>query len=141
MHSALRPEAIRPVECLAEMSTQWDDNQPIYWQLKERTLSAILDGTLSEGRPLPSVRQVAVDFQVNPLTVSKAYQALVDDGLVEKRRGVGMFVREGARESLLKRERDRFLSEEWPRIVERIEQLGLSTKALLEDQSEGSDTT
>ena len=83
------------------MSDRWDDNQPIYWQLRERTVAAILDGTLAEGEPLPSVRQVAVDFHINPLTVSKAYQSLVDDALVEKRRGVGMFVVEGARERLL----------------------------------------
>jgi GntR family transcriptional regulator len=103
----------------------WEDNQPIYWQLREQTVSAILDGTLKEGEPLPSVRQVAVDFQINPLTVSKAYQSLVDDGLVEKRRGVGMFVVEGARQRLLASEREHFLSEEWPRIAKRIEKLGL----------------
>lgn len=103
----------------------WDDNQPIYWQLREQTVSAILDGTLKEGEPLPSVRQVAVDFRINPLTVSKAYQSLVDDGLVEKRRGVGMFVVAGARERLLASEREHFLNDEWPRIARRIEKLGL----------------
>jgi len=113
------------------MEARWDDNQPIYWQLREKTVAAILDGTLSEGQPLPSVRQVAVDFQINPLTVSKAYQSLVDDNLVEKRRGVGMFVREGAREQLLQSERNRFLNEEWPRLAERIEKLGLSIDELL----------
>jgi len=113
------------------MEARWDDNQPIYWQLREKTVAAILDGTLSEGQPLPSVRQVAVDFQINPLTVSKAYQSLVDDGLVAKRRGVGMFVREGAREQLLQSERNRFLNEEWPRLAERIEKLGLSIDELL----------
>jgi len=113
------------------MEARWDDNQPIYWQLRERTVAAILDGTLREGQPLPSVRQVAVDFRINPLTVSKAYQSLVDDDLVEKRRGVGMFVREGARGKLLESERKRFLEEEWPRLAERIEQLGLSTEELL----------
>lgn len=107
------------------MGDRWDDNQPIYWQLRERTVAAILDGTLAEGEPLPSVRQVAVDFQINPLTVSKAYQSLVDDALVEKRRGVGMFVVEGARERLLETERRHFLEEEWPRIAQRIEKLGL----------------
>ncbi len=112
------------------MSDRWDDNQPIYWQLRERTVAAILDGTLAEGEPLPSVRQVAVDFQINPLTVSKAYQSLVDDALVEKRRGVGMFVVEGARERLLESERNHFLDEEWPRIAKRIEKLGLGPEDL-----------
>ncbi len=113
------------------MNTRWDDNQPIYWQLRERTVAAILDGSLDEGQPLPSVRQVAVDFQINPLTVSKAYQSLVDDNLVEKRRGVGMFVRDGARRKLLESERRHFLEEEWPRIAERIEKLGLSIEELV----------
>lgn len=113
------------------MEARWDDNQPIYWQLREKTIAAILDGTLREGQPLPSVRQVAVDFQINPLTVSKSYQSLVDDELVEKRRGVGMFVCEGARARLLESERERFLNEEWPRLAERIEQLGLSLEALM----------
>lgn len=114
------------------MSTRWDDNQPIYWQLRERTVAAILDGTLAEGEALPSVRQVAVDFQVNPLTVSKAYQSLVDDKLVEKRRGVGMFVCSGARRQLLASEREHFLNEEWPRLAEKIRQLGLSLEELIE---------
>ncbi|TVS12550.1 MAG: GntR family transcriptional regulator [Wenzhouxiangella sp.] len=113
------------------MSTRWDDNQPIYWQLRERTVAAIIDGTLAEGQPLPSVRQVAVDFQVNPLTVSKAYQSLVDDSLVEKRRGVGMFVRSGARQQLLESEREHFLDEEWPRVADKIRQLGLSVEDLI----------
>ena len=113
------------------MSAHWDDNQPIYWQLREKTVAAIIDGTLAESQPLPSVRQVAVDFQVNPLTVSKAYQSLVDDNLVEKRRGVGMFVREGARDKLLASERERFLNEEWPRLADKIRQLGLSLEDLI----------
>ncbi len=113
------------------MQARWDDNQPIYWQLRERTIASILDGTLPEGEALPSVRQVAVDFQINPLTVSKAYQALVEEELVEKRRGVGMFVREGARMRLLESERERFLTEEWPRLAERIEQLGVSIEELI----------
>ncbi|MEE4331228.1 MAG: GntR family transcriptional regulator [Wenzhouxiangella sp.] len=116
------------------MSTHWDDNQPIYWQLREKTVAAILDGTLGEEQPLPSVRQVAVDFQINPLTVSKAYQSLVDDELVEKRRGVGMFVRQGARRQLLASERERFLNEEWPRLVNRIKGLGLSVEELLDSE-------
>lgn len=113
------------------MSAHWDENQPIYWQLRERTVAAILDGTLAEDKPLPSVRQVAVDFQINPLTVSRAYQSLVDDGLVEKRRGVGMFVKTGARARLLESERNHFLEEEWPRLAERIEQLGLDIEDLI----------
>jgi GntR family transcriptional regulator len=121
------------------MATHWDDNQPIYWQLREKTVAAILDGTLPEGEPLPSVRQVAVDFQINPLTVSKAYQSLVDDELVDKRRGVGMFVREGAREQLLASEREKFLKEEWPRLAARIEQLGLNLDDLIQTSSERDD--
>ena len=110
------------------MTTQWNDSQPIYWQLKERTIAMILDGTLEEGGALPSVRTVASDFQLNPITVSKSYQALVDDELVEKRRGLGMFVREGARQKLTESEREKFLSEEWPAMVTRIHQLGLRYK-------------
>ncbi|MDT8439833.1 MAG: GntR family transcriptional regulator [Wenzhouxiangellaceae bacterium] len=113
------------------MAARWDDNQPIYWQLRRQTVAAMLDGSLAEGDALPSVRQVAVDFQVNPLTVSKAYQSLVDDGIVEKRRGIGMFVVAGAREKLLDSERQKFLAEEWPRIRERIESLGLDPARLL----------
>jgi GntR family transcriptional regulator len=122
------------------MEARWDDNQPIYWQLRERTVAAILDGTLKEGQPLPSVRQVAIDFQINPLTVSKAYQSLVDDELVDKRRGVGMFVREGARARLLESERERFLNEEWPRLADRIEYLGLDLEELLQARRKKGDT-
>lgn len=114
------------------MSTRWNDSQPIYWQLKERTVAMILDGTLAEGEALPSVRTVAAEFQLNPITVSKSYQALVDDGLVEKRRGLGMFVREGARVQLLASERSRFLKDEWPATLNRIEQLGLDAEELLD---------
>jgi len=113
------------------MSTHWNDSQPIYWQLKERTVAMILDGTLAEGEALPSVRTVASEFHLNPITVSKSYQALVDDDLVEKRRGLGMFVREGARKSLVKSERDKFLNTEWPAMLSRIEQLGLKVEDLL----------
>src|SRR5210317_502051 len=104
------------------MTTQWNDSQPIYWQLKERTIAMILDGTLEEGVALPSVRTVASDFQLNPITVSKSYQALVDEELVEKRRGLGMFVREGARRQLTESERQKFLTEEWPAMINRIQQ-------------------
>ena len=113
------------------MSVHWNDSQPIYWQLKERTVAMILDGTLGEGEALPSVRTVASEFQLNPITVSKSYQALVEEGLVEKRRGLGMFVREGARKSLVNSERSKFLNDEWPAMLNRIDQLGLSTEELL----------
>ncbi len=112
------------------MVTQWNDSQPIYWQLKERTIAMILDGTLAEGDALPSVRSVASEFQLNPITVSKSYQALVDEGLVEKRRGLGMFVCEGARRQLMDSERRKFIDEEWPATLERIAQLGLELEAL-----------
>ena len=118
------------------MTTQWNDSQPIYWQLKERTIAMILDGTLEEGVALPSVRTVASDFQLNPITVSKSYQALVDEELVEKRRGLGMFVREGARKKLTQSEREKFLSEEWPAMVTRIHQLGLDVNTLLQSIKE-----
>src|SRR5210317_2218144 len=121
------------------MTTQWNDSQPIYWQLKERTIAMILDGTLAEGGALASVRTVASDFQLNPITVCKSYQALVDDQLVEKRRGLGMFVCDGARKKLTESEREKFLSEEWPAMVTRIRQLGLDTQKLLQSatQQEG----
>ena len=109
----------------------WNDSQPIYWQLKERTVAMILDGTLGESEALPSVRTVASEYQLNPITVSKSYQALVDEGLVEKRRGLGMFVCQGAYKKLLASERDKFLKEEWPATLNRIGQLGLDIKNLL----------
>lgn len=113
------------------MSNEWNDALPIYRQLKERVIAMILDGELTEGEAIPSVRQVAVEFRVNPLTVSKAYQELADESLVEKRRGLGMYVKDGAREALLEREREHFLNEEWPRIIERISRLGLNIERLL----------
>ncbi|MDE2224810.1 MAG: GntR family transcriptional regulator [Xanthomonadaceae bacterium] len=113
------------------MTVTWNDNVPIYRQLRERVVAMILDGALNEGDALPSVRQVAADYQINPLTVSKAYQELVDEQLVEKRRGLGMFVTEGAQEALLKSERERFLREEWPRIRARIERMNLDLQKLL----------
>ena len=118
------------------MTAQWNDSQPIYWQLKERTIAMILDGTLTEGDALPSVRTVASDFQLNPITVSKSYQALVDEGLVEKRRGLGMFVCEGAKNQLVDSERQKFLTEEWPAMVNRIGQLGLDIQKLLQSAAE-----
>ncbi|HNR92549.1 MAG TPA: GntR family transcriptional regulator [Dokdonella sp.] len=114
------------------MSTTWNDNTPIYRQLRERVVAMILDGVLKQGDALPSVRQVAADFQINPITVSKAYQELVDENLVEKRRGLGMYVTEGARAALLKSERERFLNEEWPALYARLERMGLDLEALLD---------
>ena len=107
------------------MQPKWDDNQPIYRQLKERVLEMILDDELGDGDALPSVRTVAAEYQLNPLTVLKGYQELVDEGLVEKRRGRGMFVTRGARERLLVTARRRFLDEDWPRLCTTIERLGL----------------
>ncbi len=123
------------------MATHWNDSQPIYWQLKERTVSMILDGTLSEGDALPSVRTVAAELQLNPITVSKSYQTLVDEGLVEKRRGLGMFVCEGARKQLVNSEREKFKSEEWPATLNRIEQLGLDAEELLAELISQKKTT
>ncbi len=113
------------------MDTEWNDNQPIYRQLRDRVVAMILDGVLKEGDPLPSVRNVSAEYRVNPLTVLKGYQELVDEELVEKRRGLGMFVRAGARNVLLQGERQKFLAEEWPRVRETIQRLGLSTEELL----------
>ncbi len=113
------------------MDREWNDSQPIYRQLRDRVVAMILDGVLKEGDPLPSVRTVAAEYRVNPLTVLKGYQELVDEGLVETRRGRGMFINEGARGLLLQGERQKFLVEEWPRIKETIERLGLKAEELL----------
>ena len=113
------------------MSMVWNDNTPIYRQLRDRVVAMILDGVLKQGDALPSVRQVAADFQINPITVSKAYQELVDENLVEKRRGLGMYVTEGARSALLKSERERFLHEEWPPLYARLERMGLDLETLI----------
>jgi GntR family transcriptional regulator len=113
------------------MDREWNDDQPIYRQLRDRVVAMILDEVLKEGDPLPSVRTVAADYRVNPLTVLKGYQQLVDEELVEKRRGVGMFVKAGARDVLLKAERQRFLTEEWPKIRETMQRLGLRAEELL----------
>src|SRR5437867_11422087 len=112
------------------MSREWNDGQPIYRQLRDRVVHMILDGVLKEGDPLPSVRNVAAEHRVNPLTVLKAYQQLVDEDLVEMKRGLGMFVKTGARDLLLKGERQKFLTEEWPRVAEKIQRLGLTQKEL-----------
>lgn len=113
------------------MVEQWKDDRPIYLQLKDQILTMIMDGVLAEGEALPSVRKVAVEYQINPITASKAYAELVDDGLVEKKRGLGMFILEGARKNLLAAEQKAFLEVEWPKIVEQISRLGLDTKELL----------
>jgi GntR family transcriptional regulator len=113
------------------MDREWNDSQPIYRLLRDRVVAMILDGVLKEGDPLPSVRTVAAEYRVNPLTVLKGYQQLVDDGLVESRRGLGMFVNAGARTLLLRGERQKFLAEDWPRIQETIQRLGLRAEELL----------
>jgi GntR family transcriptional regulator len=112
------------------MDAQWNDSQPIYRQLRDRVVAMILEGLIQEGDPLPSVRTVAADFRLNPLTVLKGYQQLVDEQLVEKRRGLGMFVAQGARAALRKDERQRFLEQEWPRVYATIQRLGLSFEEL-----------
>ena len=113
------------------MDREWNDNQPIYRQLRDRVVAMILDGALKEGDPLPSVRTVAAEYRVNPLTVLKGYQQLVDEGLVETRRGLGMFINTGARNMLLQGERQKFLGEEWPSIHATIQRLGLKAEELL----------
>jgi len=114
------------------MDQDWNDRQPIYRQLRERVIAMILEGTLKEGDPLPSVRTVAAEFRINPLTVLKSWQGLADEGLVEKKRGRGMFINEGARKLLLEGERRKFMDEEWPRVQATIERLGFTTEELLE---------
>jgi GntR family transcriptional regulator len=113
------------------MDREWNDSQPIYRQLRDRIVAMILDGVLDEGDPLPSVRTVAAEYRVNPLTVLKSYQQLVNEQLVEKKRGLGMFVNPGARKLLLQGERQRFLAEQWPVIHATIQRLGLTPRDLL----------
>jgi GntR family transcriptional regulator len=113
------------------MDLEWNDGQPIYRQLRDRVVAMILDGVLKEGDPLPSVRSVAAEYRVNHLTVLKGYQQLVDEQLVESRRGRGMFVNSGARDRLLQAERQKFLAEQWPRIQATIQRLGLTPEDLL----------
>lgn len=115
------------------MGQHWNDKDPIFLQIRERIVSRILEGALTEEAQLPSVRQVAADLEVNPLTVMKAYQLLVDEDVVEKRRGLGMFVRDGAAGRLLEAERRSFLDDEWPMLKARILRLGLSASDLLDD--------
>jgi GntR family transcriptional regulator len=117
---------------MQSMDTNWNDSLPIYRQLRDRVVAMILEGVLNDGDPLPSVRSVAAEYRLNPLTVLKGYQQLVDEQLVEKRRGRGMFVTEGARRALLKDERQHFLEEEWPKIAGRIQRLGFEPQELLD---------
>jgi GntR family transcriptional regulator len=114
------------------MDGEFNDSQPIYRQLRDRVVAMILDGVLGEGDPLPSVRTVAAEYRVNPLTVLKGYQQLVDEMLVESKRGRGMFVKTGARDVLMAAERQKFLAEQWPRVYATIQRLGLSASDLLE---------
>ena len=114
------------------MDSEWNDSQPIYRQLRDRVVASILDGLLKEGDPLPSVRNVAAEYRVNPLTVLKGYQQLVDEHLVETKRGRGMFIKSGARELLLAAEREKFLAEHWPRVFATIQRLGLTPEELLQ---------
>jgi GntR family transcriptional regulator len=119
------------------MDNEWNDSQPIYRQLRDRVVAMILDGVLNEGDLLPSVRNVAAEYRVNPLTVLKGYQELVDEQLVETKRGLGMFVKAGARDLLLKGERRKFLAEEWPRLAATIQRLGITPKELLKAAKRG----
>src|SRR5690348_8483705 len=112
------------------MSREWNDREPIYRQLRDRCVHMILDGVLKEGDPLPSVRNVAAEYRINHLTVLKAYQQLVDEELVEMKRGRGMFINTGARKLLLKAERKRFLTEQWPEIHATMQRLGLTLEEL-----------
>ncbi|HET7436218.1 MAG TPA: GntR family transcriptional regulator [Thermoanaerobaculia bacterium] len=113
------------------MDREWNDSQPIYRQLRDRIVAMILDNVLNEGDPLPSVRNVAAEYRVNPITVLKGYQQLVDEELVESKRGRGMFIKPGARNLLLDAERQKFLAEQWPRIYATIQRLGLNAEELL----------
>ena len=116
------------------VAVEWSDSAPIYRQLKDRVVAMMLDGVLKPGDALPSVRQVAAEYQLNPITVSRAYQELADEQLVEKRRGLGMYVTDGANARLLQSERERFLREEWPLVMARIQRLGLSIQDVLDPQ-------
>ena len=120
------------------MDSEWSNSQPIYRQLRDRVVAMILDGVLNEGDPLPSVRNVAAEYRVNPLTVLKAYQQLVGEELVETRRGLGMFVNSGARDLLLKAERQKFLTDRWPAIAATIQRLGITPKELLKAAKRGA---
>ncbi|MCH7897963.1 MAG: GntR family transcriptional regulator [Gammaproteobacteria bacterium] len=122
------------------MDPKWNEDLPIYRQLRDRVVAMILEGVLSDGDALPSVRNVAAEYRLNPLTVLKGYQELVDEGLVEKKRGRGMFINDGACTQLLKKERQRFVEKEWPKVVEMINRLGLDTEELLRDARKPGET-
>ena len=122
------------------MDPKWNEDQPIYRQLRDRVVAMILEGALKDGDALPSVRNVAAEYRLNPLTVLKGYQELVDEGLVEKKRGRGMFITDGARTRLFKDERRRFLDKEWPQILATIERLGLDETVLLRERPSTDDT-
>jgi GntR family transcriptional regulator len=113
------------------MNPEWNDSQPIYRQLRDLVVNMILDGVHKEGDPLPSVRNVAAEYRVNPLTVLKAYQNLSEEQLVETKRGLGMFIKSGAQELILQSERQKFLTEQWPRVSATIRRLGLTPEELL----------
>ncbi|TDR23201.1 GntR family transcriptional regulator [Marinicella litoralis] len=118
------------------MSFQWNDKEPIYLQLKDKIKEMVLSGDIVEGEALPSVRQVAIEYKVNPITVSKSYQILVDEHLVEKRRGLGMFVQKGAVEKLQVNENQQFINEDWPKILLKIQHLNLDTSQLINSLKE-----
>jgi GntR family transcriptional regulator len=118
------------------MDPKWNEDLPIYRQLRDRVVAMILEGVLGDGDALPSVRNVAAEYRLNPLTVLKGYQELVDEGLVEKKRGRGMFVKDDARQQLLKDERQRFIEKEWPQIFATIQRLGLDVATLSEKEKE-----
>jgi GntR family transcriptional regulator len=123
------------------MDPKWNEDLPIYRQLRDRVVAMMLEGVLNDGDALPSVRNVAAEYRLNPLTVLKGYQELVDEGLVEKKRGRGMFVTEGARKQLLKDERRRFIDKEWPLVAATIKRLGLNTDELLKEIGEPKSST
>jgi GntR family transcriptional regulator len=120
------------------MEREWNDSQPIFRQLRDRVVALILDGVLKEADPLPSVRNVAAAYRLNPITVLKAYQELVDEKLVETKRGRGMFINPGARELLLVAEREKFLADHWPRVHATIRRLGLTPEELLDAAGKSS---
>ncbi len=120
------------------MQEHWKDDQPIYRQLQDKVVDLILEGVFNEGEAVPSVRQIAVEYRINHLTVSKAYQQLVDDGLLVKKRGIGMFVIEGARGQLLANEREKFLRVELPQVLKRVKQLGISNEQIIKIMTESA---
>jgi GntR family transcriptional regulator len=121
---------------MIDMSFQWNDKEPIYLQLQDKIKEMILSGDITEGEALPSVRQVAMEYKVNPITVSKSYQILVDEELVEKKRGLGMFVQSGAKNKLKCNEHEQFIKEDWPKILTKIQHLNLDTTQLINSLKE-----